>query len=253
MKTSNGVEWEIKKFNKEIRDLRRLKQAQPDEPLTLERAEVIKHKVLTAIAQEPQPALAEASLKTRLADTSQRFIRFVVSVLLGLSLVGGSAFASDSAKPGEVLYPIKRFKEKVELGLALSEQGKAGLEAKFAQERLTELQEISVEKYQAIIKTTEDAGGDLHQATSTTTKIDDDRKHKLEVQVRQDAAAAVTDAMHALEKVQTKLKAKGDNRGADSVNNDILNLKGHAKEQHVYPTDKRQSQDDNKNTYFDER
>ncbi len=241
MKISNGLQWEIKKFNKEIQDLRGLGEL-PDGPLAVERAEALKQKVFQAITSGQKPAEAEPSLKWNLFAKGQGLLRYAVSVLLGLSLVGGSAFASTSAKPGEALYPIKRFKEKIELGLALTEQAKAGLQARFAQERLQELQYVSFQDPPEIknLQTIPASGQVATTAPGPRPTVENNlsvtQKHlKIKMRARQDAEAAVTDAVEALEQIQSKLKANGETQAANLINDDILNLSGQAKYQDIYP------------------
>ena len=61
-----------------------------------------------------------------------------LAVLLG---VGGTVVASDSARPGDLLFPIDRAVEEVRATFA-SAEGKAELKVKFAEERLDEIDSI---------------------------------------------------------------------------------------------------------------
>ncbi len=67
-------------------------------------------------------------------------IPLIVSLLI-LAGVGGTVAVSDNATPGNVLFPVDQAVEKVQLVLA-SEDKKVELKAKFANERLDEVNEL---------------------------------------------------------------------------------------------------------------
>jgi hypothetical protein len=72
--------------------------------------------------------------------TQSSMIPLIVAVVVLLS-AGGTVAASDSARPGDLLFPIDRAIEDVHLSLA-SEKDKADLRVKFADERLHEFDSI---------------------------------------------------------------------------------------------------------------
>ena len=64
-------------------------------------------------------------------------------LILILALSGGAtAFASDSSKPGDFLFPLERTIENAQLSLAFTDEEKALLTKTFTEERLNELREI---------------------------------------------------------------------------------------------------------------
>ncbi len=135
-----------KRFSKEIDAMPKLMDSQNAMPP--ERMEEVKQKVMSAVIRQ---AAVSASARNRagvwdfMRERGERVIRYVVSVLVGLSLLGGSAFAADGAKPGDVFYPVKRIKEKIQLSVSLSAEAKANLQARFAHERLKELGQLQPE------------------------------------------------------------------------------------------------------------
>ncbi len=66
------------------------------------------------------------------------FIVALIVVLCG----GGTAFASDSARPGDLLFPLDRKIEDVRLRLALTENGREALRKSLSNERMQELRDI---------------------------------------------------------------------------------------------------------------
>src|SRR5579864_7776956 len=93
----------IKQFNKEIAALKQ--SADSGGKLHPLRREQIKQAVLTAI--KTRPSLAGQALRRQ--ERNVRVVRYAVSILAGLSLVGGTAFAaSGGAKPGDIRYPVKK-------------------------------------------------------------------------------------------------------------------------------------------------
>jgi outer membrane biosynthesis protein TonB len=78
-----------------------------------------------------------------------------VAITLIFGLTTGTALAADNAKPGDMLFPVDRAIENVQLSLA-SENNKDALKVKFALERVTEvkdiLKEVSVQQTETSIK-----------------------------------------------------------------------------------------------------
>ncbi|KKR05725.1 MAG: hypothetical protein UT34_C0002G0232 [candidate division WS6 bacterium GW2011_GWF2_39_15] len=66
--------------------------------------------------------------------------------LVALLLLGtGVTYASDGAKPGDLLYSVDRLSENVQLALTLDDSTNAELEMKFLEERVEELEEFENE------------------------------------------------------------------------------------------------------------
>lgn len=90
-------------------------------------------------------------------------------ILLGLALlfgVSGTVVVSDNSKPGDVLFGIDRAVENIRLNFA-SEENKEKLKVKFAEERISELEEI-------IKKDSENSSDDF----SSDDSVDDSEKDK---------------------------------------------------------------------------
>ena len=235
------MQWELKKFNKEIQNLRALVQgSNPD--LDNTRADILKQKVLNSISVLDLKVDNKTYLKDKVFFNWPKFLGYATSILFGLSLLGGTAFASNSALPGDLLYPVK-----VRLDLAISEQSKAALQEKFAEVRLTELQEISVKSPPGDLKNKPDGHNAMVKPATTTLEIgqaissgqpsstpENQKFRQLQIQARQDADAAVASAVTALEKAKDNLESKGQEKAAASFNSNILELKIKAKEQGVY-------------------
>jgi hypothetical protein len=66
-------------------------------------------------------------------------------ILIAILLAGGAGTAvlADKAVPGDTLYPVDQWIEKAEVRLAASDTAKANLYAKFGEERLAELEQLS--------------------------------------------------------------------------------------------------------------
>lgn len=67
-------------------------------------------------------------------------IPILIAALIALG--GGTAALADSAKPGDFLYLVDQWVEKVQEKFAISDEAKATLLARFSEERLQELQDI---------------------------------------------------------------------------------------------------------------
>ena len=98
----------LNKFNKEIKAVAALKEM-PD-LLSVADKDRIKQKILEAI-KNPVPVKAGIlSWREKLFKVG----KYLVPTVLGLSLIGGTAFAAGSSKPGDILYPVKIATEKVQ-------------------------------------------------------------------------------------------------------------------------------------------
>lgn len=73
---------------------------------------------------------------------SIRFVPVMAAVLI-VVLGGGTAYAAQGALPGDLLYPVKiSVNERVELALATTPEAKAQAEAKLAERRVAEAEEL---------------------------------------------------------------------------------------------------------------
>lgn len=204
------MEQNTKKFSREIQALKALNPVELLHPL---RQEQIRQAVMENISGVPQAARSDFNFIRM--EKRHKILYYIVSTLLGLSILGSTAFASGGAMPGDSLYPVKRTKEKVQLALTFSEQAKAQLQAVQAQERLEELQEIKI------------------KAQPQQVSPQNQKQQQLETETEHDALNQVNQALQTLTKVHTELKAKGNTRAAATLNDNIEKLKTQAHKAHL--------------------
>ncbi len=155
--------------------------------------------------------------------------RYAVSVLVGASLVGGTAFASTIAQPGDLLYPIKRVQEKALLVITVSEQKKAELRTHFAEERLEELSRLDAESG------LRQGEGKSPSATSSPAQQEQDKepREKFKAEVRSQATVEVRNALTELVRVKKKLEEKGNLKAVEAVGRNISRLQEGAEKKHL--------------------
>ncbi len=218
-----------KKFNQEIQKLPELLKSA--DVLSEAEMESIKQKVMLNIATPAVKAPVQLFVKERF----KTLIRYIISVLLGLSLVGGTAFASVNAKPGDILYPVKRIREKVQLSIAVSEESKANLQAKFADERLKELQELSVK---SLLKNKSEIGIQISATSSNLIfRGSVEPEDSVRINASHEAGKEVRNAISVLKEVRGKMEAKGDSRAAAVIGQNILKLETDAMAQDISSDD----------------
>lgn len=208
--------WNKDKFNKEIKSLPIL--VGKEDVLSASELQTIRQKVLKSLSAETNTV----SSRYTWSERKEKIMRYVISVLVGLSLFGGTAFASTSAKPGDILYPVKRVTEKVQLSVTVSEQSKAQLQAKFAEERLKELAELKL-KSDSSVSTS---------ATSTPNGKNEDRD-KIEVEAKEHTQTDVNKAIEVLTQVRAKLQANGNTQAATALGENIARLQAGAINQNI--------------------
>lgn len=173
--------------------------------------------------------------------------RFAFASFLIFALVGGSAatvIASDSAKPGDTLFPIDIAAEKIQL--IFSTGGKKDrLRIKFAEERLNEV------KITLTLTGSDDYDEDETTATSTTdqtttstdsdtatTTVDDDKKiKKFNSKNIAGANTALSIALEHLGQTKSDLEEKGDSAAVQAIDEIIEELTTLA-ENHISDLDK---------------
>jgi hypothetical protein len=230
------------KFNKEIASLKELDENSNE--LSLQDMERLKQGVLKAIAGI-SPEEAAQSRWPKFGS----LINFAVATLLGLLLLGGTAFAAGNSIPGDVLYPVKLAAEKVELSLALSQKSKINLQTNFARERLNELQKL-VEKKSAPaavvmppnaadIPSSSPAVFTSPKATSSSPLLPGPDEYSnrqinnLVAKAKTTAAAQVNLALGILRQEQTILQNKGANDEAEALDKNISDLQTQARAQNI--------------------
>lgn len=230
--------WDTKKFNREAGRLKEL--FGQNDALTKAELASIKQRVVLAVQNLPNPIAYKAGVKT---PNLEAVARQAIAILLGLSLIGGTAFASDRAIPGDVLYPVKRATESLRLGLALTDQSRANLKAQFAGERINELKELKNESLQSGKNSPPPAASNSPSSTQqiiapvpTTTPQNPKPQNghgSLETQAQAEASMEVNSALSALQKVKTKLEAQGNSTAAGAVSQNITKLQSDAQSQGI--------------------
>lgn len=224
-----------KKFEAEINALPELLRG---DVLSADRQAAIKDKVLLAIKNPPAAPFPAVFWKVRY----HKAVRYGVTILLGLSLVGGTSFAaSGSTLPGDFLYPVKLAKEKVQLGLTVGQESKAKLKAKFAENRLSELHALTTTTDKETGVSAE-AGSVAQSSNKTNTASgtlpsSSDEKHgvsgNIKLKAQLEARTEVNDALGELNKLNVKFKAQGNSRGAAGISAAILKLQDQAQSENL--------------------
>ncbi len=180
--------WNTKKYNKQIEGIKLLESETSLHPL---RREQIKTAVFENIRSQPAYAkqVGYANLRRR-GKITVWFAKYSAVIIAGLGLVTFTAFASNNAKPGDVLFPVKKVVEQAQIVLAPSDQSKAELQAKFAQRRLQELSQVAADK----------------QAPQ-----------QFKAEVAEQTQTEVNKAINVLNNVQRKLEDQGNGQGAQDV------------------------------------
>jgi hypothetical protein len=184
-----------KKFNKEIEQLKAL-QNQGDLLYPLSQSQ-IKQNLLRQIHDGTVTnSVPKRYIQTQDNLTLKKFMlyKYALVVLLGLGLTGGTVFASENSKPGDLLFPVKKAKEQIQLSLAVSSEAKTNLQSRFAEKRVDELVEVK---------------NDL----------------KADVKAQTQAETEANQAIQTLTEVKTQLEAKGNTTAASAINETILRLR----------------------------
>jgi hypothetical protein len=216
-----------KKYNREIEALRQA--AANESGLHPLRMAQLKAELMQELSLPVAPR-AERGLLVEVRRVHTSFVfRYVLPTLAGVSVVGGTVLASGGALPGSTLYPVKRLKEKVELSLSVTAQGKAQVRASQAEERLRELEQVSpvvaVEPTTlSVAATALTEPAELAPGKPNDTPRHDEREEK----VRAEAQVQVETALGSLAEVRASLKAKGRVNEASDVGRTIKRLKDEA-------------------------
>ncbi len=201
--------WDTKMFKREIQALRRTKD---DSSLHALNKGQVKQRILSAIAAETTPAAERYSWHERKLTA----MKYIVSILLGLSLVGGTAFAANNAHPGDAFFPVKKAAQRLQVKLAVSEQARAKLEARFAEERLHDLEQADARTMASEKRKESEASSSTPLTLHASTTVD--------VNANTEAKAEVSNAINRLNEVKVKLEAKGNSTAAAAINKTIIRL-----------------------------
>ncbi len=128
----------------------------------------IESKLPSTIVTQPIP-----SPFTKIFLLKNTYFMTSLALLLILALGGGAtAFASDSARPGDALFPVERAIENLQLRLAFSQESRAALIQKLTDERLAELRAIIDEEITVSPTNTDNSASSTATSTSDILEIE---------------------------------------------------------------------------------
>lgn len=140
--------------------------------------------------------------------------RAFAALLLMVGVVGGSAYASSDALPGEPLYSIKlHISEPVQTALIPTKEGKASWHAVLAERRLEEATKLAVAgKLDASIEgtITENFALQVERSLAVSNEIRESGNAKVALMVRSDLEARITAHEEIVERVASHIALKGD-------------------------------------------
>jgi len=171
------------------------------------RQAALKSQLLERVAQEGSETVLE---KRMMWSPSHSSVPAVLMAVFCVLIAGGAAFATETSTPGDIFHPIKLAAEKIELRLAPSNEIKAEVEARQANERIEEL---------ATLRTKASA-----EAKAEAKAKLEDRNKSIEVETK----ARVEHTLSALERVRADLDAKGNDRAVKALDTTIERLKNRA-------------------------
>jgi len=212
---------DMNNFNKEIELLKKLKKASV---LDAGRKEQLKQNIMQQIAA-PEPATAAAQSPAPRSQRLWSVLRYGFSAALGISLVAGTAFASNSAKPGDPLFPVKKLKENIQVTLTTNDQAKADLQSEIAEDRLHALIEIKSKDQTAASTGTPPNQG---QTAASQTAVQSSATVQANPKLEHEAAEELTNAVNHLRETQRKLRQRGNTQAAASIDNTIMQLQQQA-------------------------
>ena len=158
------------------------------------------------------------------------YAAIAVICLLAVGSVSTVALA-EHAGPGDLLYPVERAYENLQLAVAIAPEHKAQLAVKFSQKRIKEVNRVLLQNQSLTTPltkatdqstTTELVVSDSDQSTTTptTTPIDHQIKPKRDSRSLKNldkAHQAIVGALDYLEHAQNNLKKSGDRQQAAAV------------------------------------
>ena len=176
------------KFNKQIEQLKQINSASLD----LSRKEQLKSRLLSKLGETDFDAKRYTVQEREKNMLKLALGKYALAAFLPVLLLGGTAYASSDARPGDTLFPVKKATEKLQLAVTASSESKANLHTKIAEDRLEDVAKVSSE-------------------------------HKVEAEA--EAKAEVSNAIEVLTEVQAKLEEKGNATAAAALEENIARLK----------------------------
>lgn len=152
----------------------------------------IKNNLMSVINMLPERTGTRQASNT---FNQRRFAMPLIPLIIAtiIALGGGTAAWANTAKPGDTLYPVDQWVERIQERITFTPEAKAGLMANFSEERLAELKAM-----QAL----------------DPSQWSDEMKAKFE-QRKQDAVERVAKSIERVNTVQTKFEEKLANADTD--------------------------------------
>lgn len=167
------------------------------------------------LAAKPQPTFLGYA-QSIFSRKAMAITLIIAMVVLGSGI--GGAYASQSALPGDALYPVKLLTEDVRMALKFNPESKANLEMSFAAKRLEEIKNVLEEKG-VDAKGLDIAQERLERNLLRATEVIESEKSKNEnmSDVAKDKLEQIKKKKEELkEKIEEKRKEKG--RGFNKLN-----------------------------------
>jgi len=147
-----------------------------------------------------------------------------LSVLAVFVSMAGVVSASDSAKPGDLLYPVDLAIENIRLRLATDNKSWVRLKIRFAEERLEEVRVIiAEEKQKSRAQNQEENATKNSYATGTASSSEKTLPKK---SLPSKAQIALSSATEYLAESKKEIENKGGGISAEKINNAIVRLDG---------------------------
>lgn len=185
----------------------------------------IKEKILAEIRRTPQVAETQSATgRINWQDWGLRSVRFALVTIIVVAVGTGTAYAAESAQPGDLLYPVKLLNESAELKISIRDEAKAEQLAKIAERRLDENLELQVYTVEIPQQQSDNAGEPAIAGNFEAPKLA--RKLSTE-QAKTEAAKSeqrFNQAMESLKQTQSKLEQKGNLKAAEAVKANIQRI-----------------------------
>ncbi|MBY0538212.1 hypothetical protein K2P47_02325 [Patescibacteria group bacterium] len=230
-------------------------------PLAQDKKEALWKNIEADIAALPVPSPYAFTMVTKKSMTS-----IALALVLMFSL-GGTAYASNDARPGDILFPVDQAFEEIRLALVRNDDNRAQLQIAYAEERLSELRSILAERNNGQVATstnssnatstvvTFEAEADVFTNTTIVTVEINDRKTTFETSAK--TKSAVVDEIvrrHNVDRtvVEQALDFEIEDRASRVSDADDSDSRNNDDDKDKDKDEDRDSDDDNSNDNDDE-
>lgn len=130
-----------KKFT-DVELIKRLARAGRDFKFSVSDKNEIKINLMTVIKSDPKRIQEQSHISNIFNPrrTTMQFIPIIMAAIIAIG--GGTAVLADYAKPGDALYPMDQWVERMQEKMTFQEKSKAGLYARFSEERAEEMKAL---------------------------------------------------------------------------------------------------------------